>query len=228
MHRGQSMKFELERQLTPIVVEWLVSQGLDVKGELRTAWGICDLVACELDLKSVRTRHELRQTAPIATPLRAEIFGLIPAEPTTESITEEQIFQRFGNSLETLVRKEIEHLVRGRYIFRTTFGTLYCRNNWRPIHRQLIELKLRNVNEAIEQALNNRSFADQSYIAVPHDVAARSRIRLKKKFEESGVGLIGVSDSCEVLIEPGPSATDVALQLVIADRFWASTSNNAA
>lgn len=152
MHRGQSMKFELERQLTPIVVEWLVSQGLDVKGELRTAWGICDLVACELDLKSVRTRHQLRQTAPIATPLRAEIFGLIP----TETITEEQIFQRFGNSLETLVRKEIEHLVRGRYIFRTTFGTLYCRNNWRPIHRQLIELKLRNVNEAIVHCCSAR------------------------------------------------------------------------
>ena len=56
-----SNNFKLEKEMTPVVEDWLKSQGLAVKREYHTPWGNCDLVGVSFKPDAARLRCELRQ-----------------------------------------------------------------------------------------------------------------------------------------------------------------------
>jgi len=55
------MTFRLERDMTPIVTDWLAQRCAHVHAEMGFPWGICDLVGCTFDLEHVRLRTAMRQ-----------------------------------------------------------------------------------------------------------------------------------------------------------------------
>ena len=57
------MSFAFEREMTPIVTDWLRSQGLFVKEEVYTTAGVCDLVGCSINPEAERRRVRARKAS---------------------------------------------------------------------------------------------------------------------------------------------------------------------
>ena len=90
-----------------------------------------------------------------------------------------------------------------------------------------VELKLSRVEEAMRQALNNLAFADESYVALPGDIARRvaSTPSRWSTFFAAGVGLLGVTRSrCQVVVAPRKIEQwrDKPVQLYCVEKFWRS------
>jgi hypothetical protein len=70
--------------------------------------------------------------------------------------------------------------------------------DWIPLHRRIIavELKLSNVSAVLRQARENRYQVNESYVALPFDIAVKAAARQ----DADGIGVIGVRpDGCQVL-----------------------------
>ena len=100
-------------------------------------------------------------------------------------------------------------------------------NGWMPLQDRLVavEMKLSRIDEAMRQALNNLGFAEESYVALPSDVAHRvaaSAVRWSGFFD-AGIGVLSVAgDGCAVLV-PGPQEpceSDSAIRLYCVEKFW--------
>ena len=59
------MMFAYEQQMAAPATAWLAGQGLMVKREFPTPWGVCDLVGCSLNERRVRRRLALGQRKPL-------------------------------------------------------------------------------------------------------------------------------------------------------------------
>lgn len=216
--------FRLEKEMTPVVTKWLKDQGLLVKPEFTTPWGICDLVGCSLNPESVVTRRGLKQSAQLSDPLRAAIFNAMPDESAADGITLDAICFRFGGALlRRTIERNIDQLERERFVFRTDCGTFKSRNSWKPLHQRIlsIELKLSQIRGVVDQAMSNRCFSSESYIALPADVSGKIRSSVREYCVEQGIGILSVSTaSCEVIVQSRQMQVDEALQLHLVDRFW--------
>ena len=130
---------------------------------------------------------------------------------------------------ETVVA-ETERLLSDNFAMVSKSGRLQRLNGWMPLQKRLVavELKLRRVEEALLQAENNLGFADESFVALPKELATRVAGGPRSNdFRESGVGLIGVTRStCEVLIAPREKETsrNLAAQVYCVEKFWRTSS----
>jgi len=210
--------------MTPIVERWLAEQGLIVRREFRAPWGICDLVACAFDKTSVAKRIALKQTAPIGNPLRAAVLSAIPNESDQNGISAAGICKRLGNpSATTFIEREIRLLLKGRYIVETPSGSFKSRCTWTPLHRRLVavELKLSRIADVVFQAKQNREFASESFIAIPELASRRVMCGPRKEeLQQAGIGLIEVSDHCEVVMQPRSVCVSADMQLHLSDLMW--------
>lgn len=220
--------FKLERDMTPIVQEWLTLKWrLHTKAEFQTPWGPCDLLGVALRADRVRYRLRLGQRWPVGSLLRAQILVRIPDIETKESITLRTI-QRSYDGLITPeeIAVEVKRLEKTGFIQPCRQGGYQRLNGWMPLHRRLVavELKLDRTEDVFWQAKNHLAFADESYIAMPLQKAMRAANgKLAMRCEETGVGVIGVtSDGCRVLVRSRGQreALDNAQQLYSIDKFW--------
>ena len=221
------MSFAYEREMVEPAARWLRAQGLMVKREFPTPWGICDLVGCSLNKNKVRTRLRLRQTKPIRSQLRVHLLSLIPEQETGDSVGVEDLYRAFEPYLDKeRIEREVQRLVKDRFVHPAGDETFCKRNGWMPLHKRLIavELKLTRIDDALHQAINNLGFADESYVALPTDVAKRL-IKGKRRpdFNEKGIGILAVSpDTCRRALPPRkqePSTTNTT-QAYSVERFW--------
>jgi hypothetical protein len=214
------------------VVRWLRSFGLVVKAEFAAPWGICDLVGLSFRQQSVKHRRRLRQTQPITSISRAAVLLRIPDVESGQSISLKALAKDYSSSM---TRDEIEdhasRLIADGFVTRNTCGELQKRNGWFPMHKRLVavELKLNRIEEVLFQAQNNLLFAQESYVALPKDVAVRVSERRARwaPFFDSGVGLLSVTKrSCNVLIRPTrqPLADDNLIQFCCVEKFWRTHS----
>ncbi len=225
--------FKREFEMAPMAAAWMRSHGLSVKAEFVTPWGICDLVGVSFDEAHVQHRLRLGQTRAIGSIARAALLLQIPDVETGRSLSLPQLARRCASSLSTQ-RLEVEtgRLVTDRFVLRSPRGRLQKVNGWMPLQRRLvaIELKLARVEEALRQAMSNRGFASESYVALPIDQARRVLARQERRLVEAGLGLLGVTrDSCEELIpaQLGVVRADAAVQLYCVEKFWRSKSKTA-
>ncbi|MFH1110875.1 MAG: hypothetical protein V1790_17005 [Planctomycetota bacterium] len=214
--------------MTNSVARWMRAGGLTVRAEFVTPWGICDLVGLSFDRKRVANRLKLKQTAAICSITRAVLLLEIPDVKTGKSTTLDKLVRRCAPSIPgDVVSAETERLVADRFVVETSRRRLQRVNGWMPLQKRLVavELKLTRIEEAIRQALSNRGFAEESYVALPSDVARRaaSNISRRSKFFDASVGLLGVARrSCRVLVpahrkQPGG---DKAIQFYCVEKFW--------
>jgi hypothetical protein len=220
------MAFEYEREMVEPAVQWLRGQGLRVKREFPTPWGICDLVGCSLNRNKVRTRLRLRQTKPIRSQLRVHLLSLIP-EKGQGSVGVDDLHRVFDPYLDReRIERELMRLQKDRFIQPAGHDTFDKINGWMPLHKRLIavELKLSRIDDALCQAINNLGFAGESYVGLPLDVATRLvKGRRKADFVERGIGVLAVgADCCRVVLRAARQGRNEerTTQTYAVERFW--------
>lgn len=220
--------FEYESQMAEPTERWLRKQGLMVKKEFPTPWGICDLVGCSLNRKNVRKRLALRQTKPISSLLRVHLLSLIPDKVDDGSIiSNEDLYRAFGGYLDReRIGQELARLVKDRFVEPTDSGAFHKANGWMPLHKRLVavELKLLRVDDAFHQAVNNLGFADESYVALPTHIAKRVVGRKgDTRFKDRGIGVLAVDPcGCEIVLKAAArkAREDRVVQEHSVERFW--------
>ena len=221
------MTFDYEWQMVEGAERWLYSQVSEVKREFATPWGICDLVGCSLNKNKVRRRLKYRQVKSIGSQLRVMILSSVPDVEDGDSITLQRLQRKFRDYLAgDRITREINHLTRDRFITKTDTGEYQKLNGWAPLHKDLIalELKLTRVNDALNQAIDNLGFADESYVGLPMETATRLMASRKKaEFTDRGIGILGMNtDNCKVLLKSNPlkSNPNPIVQMHSVERFW--------
>lgn len=222
--------FTREAEMTPNVVRWMTSVGLQVRSEFQSPWGICDLVGICFNVERVAHRVALRQTGAVGSVTRAALLLALPDAGTRRSLSLEVLKNKFGDALSAdVVSSEIEKLKRDGFVITTKQGHLQKLNGWMPIQDRLVavELKLTRIFEAFQQARANQSFAAEAYVAFPADIAKKVAAPASSWQEhlDHGVGVVSVEKRrCEVLVPARPldHVQNAAVQLYCADKFWRS------
>jgi hypothetical protein len=220
-------EFEYETQMAHLVVRWMRRNALAVKCEYSVPWGICDVVGMKFDSARVQLRLSYGQKRPIGPPLRLHVLSMIPDHRSGKSITLRRLHRESLSYLpEHILEREISRLKQAKFIRSPKSGLLQRLNGWTPLHARIVavELKLSKVSEALVQACLNRTFATESYVALPADLALRlRRSRRVGEFKRNGIGLLAVSsDSCRkvLLSSSDQSLCNEVLQAHCVERFW--------
>ena len=224
---GKVPDFRLEVEMTAPVMRWMLRRGLSVKSEFSLPWGICDLVGVKLDPRRVKRRLSYGQTRPVGPLLRLLILSKIPDCDSGKSIGLERLAGELSYNVETgSLLRELDALVRDKFVRNTKRGSFQKLNGWAPLHYRIVavELKLNRVSEAMNQAVSNRTFATDSYVALPRTCALRvARSERATNLKRSGIGLLAVSHrACWELIPPSVSkgTFDEIVQSHVVERFW--------
>lgn len=219
--------FVRESDMAASAARWMKSNGMAVKLEFITPWGICDLVGLTFNSQRVAHRLNLRQTRAVSSITRAVLLLRIPDVDANKSISLETLVRQCVPSIpEEIVSAEIGRLIADRFVVSTSTGRLQRVNGWMPLQDRLValELKLSRIDGAMQQARNNLGFAEESYVGLPSDVA--NRVAASTRWEEyfaAGVGLLSVAPRrCEVLVPARRDVdwTDTAIQLYCVEKFW--------
>jgi hypothetical protein len=221
------MVFGYEREMLEPAAQWLRSQGLMVKKEFPTPWGICDLVGCSLNKNRVGKRLRLRQTRPITSQLRVYLLSRIPDEDQQTTISIEGLHEHFGELLDrSRIEAEIRRLIRDHFVEEPSPHAYFKRNGWMPLHKRLVavELKLTRIDDALHQAINNLGFANESYVGLPAESAYRViNSRKKADFQRGGIGILAIAaDDCRVVLRTDKRSSDseTVSQAYSVERFW--------
>ena len=220
------MPFDYEHQMVEVADQWLRRQGLMVKREFALPWGICDLVGCSLHARKVGQRLRLGQRKPIGPQSRVFLLSQIPDETEGRSITARRLVRQLGGYWDGKhITRDLERLVRDRFVRETRRGAFQKLNGWMPLHRRLVavELKLTRVTEVLQQATSNLGATAESYIALPMSTAKRVvRDERQRTVTERCVGVLGIDrDRCRCLLKPTSVAEpDQVIQAHCVERFW--------
>lgn len=220
------MLFERENEMARPVLQWLSRQHLLVKSEFVLPWGICDLVGLSFKQEQVAKRLALRQHRPIGPLKRIDLLRHIPDQESGSAVTLNGLrkFAEDGGVAYPFER-DLQNLIANRFVIATKNGSLQKVNGWMPLHERIvaIELKLSRISEAVTQALSNRAFATESYIALPAKIAERLVGSARHpKFGLTGIGVLGVTrTTCKVVV-PAVQVieADPTLQTHCVERFW--------
>jgi hypothetical protein len=220
--------FSREADMTSVALRWMLRAGLRVRCEFVTPWGMCDLVGVELDPTRVAQRMHLRQTRAIGSITRALLLLQIPDVESNKTTSLDRLAKEWTPSVPAeVIQKETDRLIADRFVVRTSSGRLQKINGWAPLHKRLlaVELKMTRIEEAMQQALNNLGFANESYVGLPSDVADRvARCPGRwSKYIDAGVGVLAVARRgirVSVRAQMTSAACDPALQLYCVDKFW--------
>jgi hypothetical protein len=211
--------------MTAPVFAWMRRNGLNVKREFSLPWGICDLVGVSFNERRVGIRIAHGQFHPIATPQRISLLHKIPDEKTHRSIAITDLYSRFDGLFSTdTLERELDHLIRGKFVRSLRSGRFQSRNGWAPLHKRIVavELKLNRIQEAFEQACCNRAFASESYVALPSRTARRLiRSHRLAPFREHRIGILAVGPrSCMPVLPSSCQPQNSLLQAHCVERFW--------
>lgn len=221
------MTFDYEDQMAESAMQWLKSLDMLTKREFFASWGICDLVGCSFREENIKKRLALGQSKAIGSYMRLMILSGIPNQEEGKSITIQRLKRKFSAFYdETTVAREVDRLVKDKFVQITSLGALNRLNGWLPLHKKIValELKLTRISDALQQAVGNLGFADESFVGVPIEVAQRIiNTRKRLDFVQEGIGLLGINSAgCKVLLKPTPNSShrNQIIQMHCVERFW--------
>lgn len=161
----------------------------EIRREVGVGRSIADVVAAVVPRRSVRMIPKLSvRESVIVRALRA--IGA-----TRIDVLE----RRCGMPARSLRQGQLRRLVNEGVISCGAGGRVALGSWLRSGTIVAIEAKLLRWQDAIEQAVEYRRFADRVYVALPTD-CIRAALRSRARFESAGVGLLGVNGSicCEI------------------------------
>jgi hypothetical protein len=220
------MDFNYESEMTKLVEDWLLGQGMQVKREYPTPWGICDLVGCSFNKLKVKKRLKLGQKQPIGSHFRVLLLSYIPDAEENEFASFEVLHKEFASLLDKpYIEKELQRLKKDKFIEEVEPSCFHKLNGWYPLHKKIVavELKLDRISEVLSQAQSNLAFADESYVALPYDNAKRLfTSRDRRQLTEKGIGILGIRSSGirMFLRSRFKSGSNSVLKMHCAERFW--------
>ena len=225
--------FNLEAEMTKPVLHWMQSLDLLVKSEFVSPWGMCDLVGLSFNKRNVSKRLKLRQTKPVASMIQAALLLCIPDIETGKFITMRELIDHCAPSVTSdVVIAETKRLIGQRFICNSN-DRLQKVNGWMPLQKRLVavEIKLKRVEEVMLQAIKNLGFADESYVALPAELAARiMKSARKNDFHQYGIGLLAVtSKSCSVIMRSHrqlPDQRNLVAQFYCVEKFWRTSAKD--
>lgn len=228
IYLSKDSNFPLERDMSSLAHHWLRRQGLRVKAEFSTPWGICDFVGVSFSPERVRQRLRLGQRQPIGPPFRIALLNRIPDIQTGKSVTLGRLEREFSDLLSPVeFQVALRNLVESRFVRETHSGTFQKLNGWVPLHSRIVclELKLRRAEDALSQARSHLKFATHSYVGLPSDLAFRlAHSKRRRDFLEEGVGIVAVSPGrCDIVLRSkcnDQESKDRVLQMHCVERFW--------
>ena len=217
--------FKSEANMTKPTARWMQSEGLLVKPEFITPWGMCDLVGLSFKERSVSYRRRLGQRLPVSSLTRAALLFRIPDDKT---ITLRSLARQCAPMIpEEVLNEHMQRLIDDGFVRCSSGDHLQRLNGWVPLHKRLIavELKLKRVEEAMSQAQNNLIFADESYVGLPKDLAVRVAAKRARwsSFLDNGVGVLAVAPrACTVVIPSRhrSSVPDPVVQFYCVEKLW--------
>jgi len=220
--------FARESDMAVSAARWMKSSGMAIKSEFITPWGICDLVGLSFNAHNVTHRLGLKQTRAVSSITRAVLLLQIPDVETKRSVSLDGLVRQCSPLIsEDVVSDEVERLMADRFVVSPRRGRFQKVNGWMPLQDRLVavELKLSRIDEAMQQAMNNLGFAEESYVGLPVEVARRVAANQSRwsDYFDAGVGLVGVAQrSCQVLVPARKAGhwTDPAIQLYCVEKFW--------
>lgn len=218
--------FDFERDMTIPATKWLTEQGLLVKREYRTPWGICDLVGLELEQARVAVRRRQGQRVPIGPPARIALLRQVPSAETGETISLTMLSTVLDRAVDD-VAKDANALLASGFLVQPNENVYQSRCAWVPLHRRIVavELKVDRITNAIDQARAHRLFATESYIGLPAALAERFHGQERsQRLRAAGVGLLSVcAEGARPLVQAPqlPVAdADPVIQMHCVERFW--------
>lgn len=219
--------FCFEHEMLSSARQWLARQGLMVKEEFFTPWGVCDLVGVSLDKRRIKERLRLGQMRPIGPLIRVEILNAIPDVEGGEIATFERLEAKYRDFVApSRLRAEVESLIANKFVVVTAHGALQKVNGWAPLHARIValELKLHRVQDALSQAVSHLAFAEESFVGLPTGLAERiANSPRAARFQSEGVGIVSVGlNRCMILVAPEIRRHPVnqTLQMHCVERFW--------
>jgi len=220
------MGFEFESEMTKPVEDWLINQGLQVKREYPTPWGICDLVGCSLNKTKIRKRLKLGQRQPIGSQFRVLLLSYIPDIDQQQVVSFSGLYKDFANFLdESYLEKELSRLIKDKFVQEVRTGFFQKLNGWFPLHKRIVavELKLARISEVLSQARSNLEFTDESYVGLPFNRAKELFAKRENRgLMEKGIGLLGIGqEGVKVLLRSRRrNESNQVLKMHCAERFW--------
>lgn len=212
--------------MTFAVARWLRRARFTVRTEFQTGSGVCDVFGCKWRSSSVRARLLAGQRRPLGPLLRVAIWDAIPPK---QSIREDELAERFVDICGPgAISAELDRLARDKFIRRSEGGRINRVGGWRDVGERVVavELKLTRPTEAVRQAREYLTFADEAYVALPARMAAAAARGPKRAlFTESGLGVLGVSArGVRLLLKPEERRRahelDRVARLHAVERLW--------
>ena len=163
--------FNLEKEMAPVTIKWLKNSGLYVKEEFRTPEGVCDIVAYKFKSRAINKRLERGLVGNMTSELQISIWAYVVSFADS-GCRRERLLDFFSKGFDRLdVLTSLEKLIKKGFVETDLQGFLFAENSWFPLTDKIvsIELKLKNVNEALSQAKRYSYFSDYSYIGMPLD-----------------------------------------------------------
>ena len=218
-------EFRYEHEMTPVVEQWLVDGGLQVKREYSTPWGVLDLIGLKFNTENVEKRKELGQRLPIGPIRRIALLLKIADEDDGRATNFASLTRQFRLWMEAQeIEEHLQTLEERKFITFKSPSRVVKRNGWYPLHDRLVsvELKLSRVSEVVRQAKTNLSLSGESYIGLPSTLVRRVSGARLEELRLAGLGLLSVTRStCEVVVKA--RSNDKGDELMAAhcgERFW--------
>jgi hypothetical protein len=115
-----------------------------VKPEFSLPWGVCDLVGVKLDPRKVKRRLSYGQRRPIGPVLRLLILSRIPDFDSGRSIGLAKLAKELSHNVETgVLLRELDALIRDRFVRNTKRGSFQKLNGWAPLHFRIVAVELK-------------------------------------------------------------------------------------
>lgn len=162
--------------------------------EVPTASGVVDVLYVAFDDHVVTSRREANH-APIIEWHELRVFAALQSS-AGRAVPLAELALRVGMTRSGLRRGALSRLAASGHVDVTDRESVMPTWSYQPPARTLVavEAKLRDWRRATSQARRYTSFADQSFIAVESNVAARA-LEQRKIIASSGVGILAVDSS---------------------------------
>ena len=220
------LPFRTESEMRGPVALWLNAQGFLTKAEFPLPWGICDIVGVQFQDARARERLASKQTQPVSS---LELLQLLDSLPHHRAITLARLNRLLAASRSpSQVTADLQRLKAKRLVTFPRRNHIRKQVSWLPLHQRIIaiEMKLRRVAAALAQARAHLMFANESYVALPGDLADHvSATNRRLQFLDCGVGLLSVRPNrTQILLTSSnglrPCDITPLLQTHCTERFW--------
>ncbi len=158
--------------------------------EFNARFGNVDVVMTDLEnLKITITKSQAKLLSNYSTALVVAFLHRKKAHTLSYLINKTGYTEEYLQSILTALKKEnIVLEEENKFIIHEDF-------KFPNLKFSAYELKLKQWKKAVLQAIKNKSFAYESYVVMPDEIAFKLYQNNKKIFEEYNIGLIGINDN---------------------------------